>query len=45
MRNATKMRKITGIYVRFVVLTTVTMKSAIFWDVTPRSLVDVYQQF
>jgi hypothetical protein len=31
--------------VKFEVLTTVTMKSAIFWDVTPCILVDVYQKF
>lgn len=32
-------------YVAFQVLTTVVMKSSIFWDVTPSSLMKVYQHF
>jgi hypothetical protein len=30
-------------HARFEVLNTVTMKIAVFWDVTPCSLVDIYQ--
>jgi hypothetical protein len=29
-------------FARFEVLTTVTMKITVFWDVTPYSLIDIY---
>jgi hypothetical protein len=32
-------------HVRFEVITTVTVKNAVFWDVTPCSLVEVYRYF
>jgi hypothetical protein len=33
------------IYVRFDFLTTVTMKIAVFWDMTPCSMVEEYRRF
>jgi hypothetical protein len=37
--------KVMFLYVRFEAVTAVTMKSVIFWDVTPYSLVEAYRHF
>jgi hypothetical protein len=40
-----KIKKQRAYIVRFQVLTAASMKMSIFWDVAPRSLVEVYRRF